>query len=72
MAALTWSFAKSGKRYLVQCKQWRARQVGVSVIRDLCGVRATEPAHGGDVGTSGLFTHEAAEFAQRSRIIEFD
>jgi restriction system protein len=60
--------AKSGKRYLVQCKQWRARQVGVSVIRELCGVMATEQAHGGYVVTSGHFTHEAAEFAQRSRI----
>jgi restriction system protein len=59
---------KAGKRYLVQCKQWRARQVGVSVIRELCGVIVTEKAHGGYVVTSGHFTREAREFAQRSRI----
>jgi restriction system protein len=59
---------KSGKRYLVQCKQWRSRQVGVSVIRELCGVMATEQAQGGFVVTSGQFTREANEFARRSRI----
>lgn len=59
---------KAGKRYLVQCKQWRSRQVGVSVIRELCGVMATEQAQGGFVVTSGQFTREANEFAQRSRI----
>jgi restriction system protein len=59
---------KAGKRYLVQCKQWRSRQVGVTVIRELCGVMATEQAQGGVVVTSGQFTREASEFAQRSRI----
>jgi restriction system protein len=59
---------KAGKRYLVQCKQWRSRQVGVTVIRELCGVMATEQAQGGFVVTSGHFTREASEFAQRSRI----
>jgi restriction system protein len=59
---------KAGTRYLVQCKQWRSRQVGVSVIRELCGVMATERAQGGFAVTSGQFTREANEFAQRSRI----
>jgi restriction system protein len=59
---------KAGKRYLVQCKQWRSRQVGVTVIRELCGVMATEQVQGGFVVTSGQFTREASEFAQRSRI----
>jgi restriction system protein len=59
---------KAGKRYLVQCKQWRSRQVGVTVVRELCGVMATEHAQGGYVVTSGEFTREASDFAQRSRI----
>ena len=59
---------KAGKRYLVQCKQWRSRQVGVTVIRELCGVMATEQAQGGFVVTSGHFTREASEFAERSCI----
>jgi Restriction endonuclease len=33
---------RADKRYLVQCKHWRVRQVGVTVIRELCGVMATE------------------------------
>jgi restriction system protein len=59
---------KQGKCYLVQCKQWRSRQVGVTVVRELCGVMAAERAQGGFVVTSGQFTREAIEFAQRSRI----
>ncbi len=59
---------KSGARYLVQCKQWRARQVGVTTIRELCGVMTAESAQGGYVVTSGNFTAEAKEFAHRSRI----
>ena len=54
---------KDGKRFLVQCKQWRARQVGVSVVRELYGVMAAEQAAGGFVITSGSFTREAREFA---------
>ena len=50
-------------KYLVQCKQWRAQQVGVTVIRELYGVIAAENAAGGYVVTSGRFTKDAMEFA---------
>lgn len=50
-------------KYLVQCKQWRAQQVGVTVIRELYGVMAAEHAAGGYVVTSGRFTKDALEFA---------
>ena len=53
----------SGERYLVQCKQWRARRVGVKVVRELFGVVAKEHANGGIVVTAGSFTREAEEFA---------
>lgn len=66
------ALTKAGKRYLVQCKQWRARQVGVSIIRELCGVMAAEQAEGGYVVTSGHFTREAKEFAGRNRIEMID
>ena len=59
---------RAGARYLVQCKQWRARQVGVTIVRELCGVMTAEKAQGGYVVTSGQFTAEAKEFARRSRI----
>lgn len=59
---------RAGARYLVQCKQWRARQVGVTIVRELCGVMTAEKAQGGYVVTSGHFTAEAKEFARRSGI----
>lgn len=50
-------------RYLVQCKHWKARQVGVATVRELFGVMAAEGAVGGFVVTSGTFTADAEEFA---------
>lgn len=55
---------KDGEKLLVQCKQWRAFKVGVSVVRELYGVMAAQGASGGFVITSGRFTDEAREFAQ--------
>jgi restriction system protein len=54
---------KNGHRYLVQCKHWRKRQVGVMVVRELNGVVSAQGAHGGFVVTAGEFSHEAREFA---------
>jgi len=54
---------KNGEKFLVQCKQWRAFKVGVSVVRELYGLMAAQGAAGGIVVTSGRFTDEAAEFA---------
>jgi restriction system protein len=59
---------KSKQRYLVQCKHWRSRQVGVSVVRELNGVVAAEGASGGFVVTGGEFTREARAFARKTRI----
>ena len=54
---------KDGETYLVQCKQWRAVQVGVPVVRELYGAMAAEGAVGGFVVTSGTFTRQARDFA---------
>lgn len=54
---------KGTERYLVQCKQWRALKVGVSVVREHYGVMAAQGAAGGFVVTSGRFTQEAEAFA---------
>ena len=56
--------AKDGKSFLVQCKHWRTRSVGVSVVRELNGVIAARRAAGGFVVTSGQFTPEATQFAR--------
>jgi restriction system protein len=57
------SMARGHERFLVQCKQWRAQQVGVSVVRELYGVMAAERVAGGYVVTSGSFTKDAKAFA---------
>ena len=59
---------KGHEKFLVQCKQWRAQQVGVSIVRELYGVMAAEHAAGGYVVSSGKFTKDAIDFAQGRNI----
>lgn len=54
---------RGAEKVLVQCKQWRALRVGVSVVRELYGVMAAQGAAAGIVVTSGSFTPDAVEFA---------
>lgn len=56
-------------KYLVQCKQWKTKQVGVAVVRELFGVMTAEHAVGGFVVASGQFTEEARRFVE-GRAIE--
>lgn len=60
--------AKNGERFLVQCKHWRKRQVGVTVVRELQGVMSVQGAQGGFVVTGGEFSREAREFADACAI----
>ncbi|WP_435607360.1 restriction endonuclease [Pseudomonas knackmussii] len=55
-------------KYLVQCKQWKAIKVGVTVIREFFGVMAAQGAAGGFVVTSGTYTDEAKAFAEGRNI----
>ncbi len=55
---------KDGETFFVQCKHWKAKSVGVSVIRELYGVIAAAGVKGGFVVTSGYFTAEAITFAK--------
>lgn len=60
--------SKDGERFLVQCKQWKAFKVGVTVVRELYGIMAARGAAGGFVVTSGRFTEEATRFADGRNI----
>lgn len=60
--------SKGGEKFLVQCKQWRARKVGVDVVRELYGVMAARGATGGFVVCSGRFTRDAQAFAQGRQV----
>jgi restriction system protein len=59
---------RGNERFLVQCKQWRAQQVGVTIVRELYGVMAAQQAAGGYVVTSGRFTKDAIAFAEGRNI----
>jgi restriction system protein len=59
---------KGGETFLVQCKQWRATKVGVSVVRELFGVMAAHGATGAFVVSIGEFTTEARDFASGRNI----
>lgn len=63
---------RDGEKTLVQCKQWRAFKVGVSVVRELYGVMAAKGATAGIVVTSGTFSQDAIDFAEgrNVRLIE--
>jgi restriction system protein len=63
---------KGTDRFLVQCKQWKAFRVGVTVIRELYGVMAAKGAAGGFVVTSGRFTQEAERFASGTNVVLID
>lgn len=52
-----------GETVLVQCKQWRARSVGVTTVRELYGVLAAEAADRAILATCGGFTRDAKSFA---------
>ncbi len=59
---------KDGRKYLVQCKQWKAYKVGVKPVRELLGVMVGMGATGGIVVTSGEFTTDAVNFARNNNI----
>jgi len=63
---------KDGKKVYVQCKHWKARQVGVKVVRELYGVMTAKGADEGVVVTYGTFTREARDFARGKSISLMD
>jgi restriction system protein len=59
---------KNGMVTLVQCKNWRTRDVGVSVVRELLGVVTARQASGGVVVTVSGFTEKARRFAREANV----
>jgi restriction system protein len=54
---------KDGALALVQCKHWKAWQVGLPAVRKLLGAMTAKKAGRGWLVTSGRFTDEARAFA---------
>jgi len=55
---------KNGHRVLVQCKQWRRRQIPVNVVREMYGLLAHHGADEVKIACSGTYTRDAEEFAK--------
>lgn len=62
------ALTRGSERFLVQCKQWRAVKVGVTIVRELYGVMASQGATGGFVISAGEFTADAQAFSQGRNI----
>lgn len=54
---------KQGETVLVQCKQWRSRQVPVTVVREMFGLLAHHNASAVIIVSTGDFTADARQFA---------
>lgn len=54
---------RDGKRVIVQCKQWRRQQVGVSFVREMYGLLAHHQADEAKIASLGTYTRDAAQFA---------
>ncbi|MBB2758840.1 UNVERIFIED_ORG: restriction system protein [Xanthomonas campestris] len=55
---------KDGRRTLVQCKQWKRQQVGVSVVREMYGLLAHHQAHAVKIVCIDSYTKDAERFAE--------
>ena len=59
---------KDGRRTLVQCKQWKRQQVGVSVVREMAGLLAHHQAQAVKIVCIGSYTSDAEAFARGTPI----
>ena len=55
--------SRGGQRTLVQCKQWRRRQVPVNVVREMYGLLGHHGAHRVRIAALGGYTRDAERFA---------
>lgn len=55
---------RDGQTTLVQCKQWRSRQVGVQVVREMYGLLAHHQAAAVKIVALGDYTADARRFAE--------
>jgi restriction system protein len=63
---------RDGRRYLVQCKQWRSKKVHVATVRELLGVVSASGADGGFVVSAGEFTRSAVALAAGRPVVLID
>ena len=59
---------KDNQTTLVQCKQWRSKNIGVAVIREMFGVLTAENASEAVIICCGGFTRDSSIFAEKKPI----
>lgn len=59
---------KDGQRFLVQCKRWKSKRVGLPVVRELLGALTAESADKGIMVATSSFTGDAISFARKHDI----
>jgi len=59
---------KNNKNTIVQCKHWKTNKVGISIVREQLGIKTAENADGVIIVTSGHYTDEALDFANKQQI----
>jgi restriction system protein len=59
---------KDSRTELVQCKQWKTRQIGIAAVREMWSVVSHRGADALKMVSSGTFTDEARKFAQGKAI----
>ena len=63
---------RAGKRYFVQCKQWRSKKVDVATVREMLGLVSAHSADGGFVVSAGGFTSAAVALADGRAVVLID
>jgi len=53
---------RENKKYIVQCKHWKEKSVGVAIVREMFGVMIDQKADGVKIVTSSRFTKKAYLF----------
>ena len=59
---------KEARTHLVQCKQWKQRELGIAAVREMWGVVAHRGADALKIVSAGKFSTDAAQFAQGKAI----
>jgi len=55
---------RDDKTHIVQCKHWRSKKIGVSIVREMFGIKEATNAKSVFIVASGTFTKDAIAFAR--------
>lgn len=59
---------KDGKSYIVQCKHWKTKKVGVQIVREMYGLMHAHHAYGVKIVSTIGYSKQAIDFAHKKPI----